>query len=427
MQHEGGNARIDYVAPEHVHDAIASLARTEDVRFSPTGRRLAVASFLKNKITIFGTSIARSDRAKKIILNDVTEISSKYLNNPHGLDFIDEKKVIVTSREGYACIFDLPNTTGNHDLAPVGVLRSKDIATPGSVVVIRKGNICEALICNNYVHSVTKHRLDLGARYSTHSDVLFKKWLEVPDGICVSRKNEWIAVSNHNTHTVLVYKNNENLNEFSDPDGILRGVYCPHGLRFTLDGRFILVADAASPYVSIYQQDDLGWHGARYPLLSFQVLNNEDFLRGRHDPEEGGPKGIDINDATNVVVTTCETQPLAFFDLDAILENAFETKSNSDLNYSLSKDWRRKQKVLEVSYELELKKELEKQANAAMNAEVQAVMNSRSWKITAPLRWSVAKVRTLRKLCFHLAGSIVLTFQDWQKRLAELRWRMRLD
>jgi hypothetical protein len=391
MQVDRLGSPIDYVASEHVRDTIASLARTEDVKLSPARRRLAIASHLKNKITVFGISIIRSGRSIKITLTDATEISSKYLNLPHGLDFIDEGKIIVANREGNPCIFELPSTSGSHELMPLAVLRSKEIAAPGSVAIIGNGHgVYEALICNNYVHSVTRHRLDLGSTFSMSSDVLLKKWLDVPDSICVSREKQWIAVSNHNGHAVLVYKNNTSLNEFSDPVGILRGICCPHGLRFTSDDRFILVADAATPYVNIYQKDDLDWEGVRYPLLSFRALNDEDFLRGR-DNEEGGAKGIDIDDATNVIVTTCEMQPLAFFDLEAILEDACEGKSVS--NYALSKSWRRKQ----VSCELEIQ-DLEKHVKAAM-------MNSWSWRITAPLRWLMEKIRTFRTLISNLSGS----------------------
>ena len=72
----------------------------------------------------------------------------------------------------------------------------------------------------------------------------------------------------------------------------------------------------------------------------------------------------------------------AFFDLEAILEDECEGKSIS--NYALSKSWRRKQ----VSCELEIH-DLEKHVRAAM-------MNSWSWRITAPLRWSMEKIRTFR-------------------------------
>jgi hypothetical protein len=53
--------QINYVAPQYVRDAVGSLGRTEDVRFSPNNRRLAVAGFLNNKITVFDVSIARAD------------------------------------------------------------------------------------------------------------------------------------------------------------------------------------------------------------------------------------------------------------------------------------------------------------------------------------------------------------------------------
>jgi hypothetical protein len=387
---------IDYAAPEHVRDAIASLAQTEDVKFSPASRRLAIASLLKNEITVFGISMIRSGGSIKITLTDATEISSKYLNGPHGLDFIDEGKIIVANRHGNPCIFELPNETGSHELLPLAVLRSKEIVTPTSVAIIENGHgVYEALICNNDVQTVSRHRLDFSSRFSTSSDVLLKKGLDAPDCICVSRERQWIALSNHYGHDVFVYKNTS-LNEYSDPVGILRGVCCPHGLRFTSDGRFILVSDCTTPYVNIYQKDDLDWEGVRYPLLSFRVLDDEDFLRGKRGYEEGGAKGIDIDDATNVIVTTCEMQPLAFFDLGAILEDACEGKSIS--NYSLSKSLRRKQRTLDVSRDLEIQElELCKRIAAEKaSMELRAVMNSLSWRITAPVRELMAKVRRLR-------------------------------
>jgi WD40 repeat protein len=321
---DAATSQINYVASQPVRDVIASLSRTEDARFSPDGRRLAVAGYGDNSITVFGISIAKSGEKKKVILNDATEISSAHLNHPHGLDFVDNDKLIVANREGIVCIFELPKVSGSYRLDPIKVLLSEDIKTPGSVAAIRtKDNVYEALICNNYVHTVTRHRLDFNAGgHSRDGYVLLEKGLDVPDGICVSKESKWIAVSNHNTHTVLIYNNSKTLNKLSDPDCVLRGIDCPHGVRFSSDNRLVLVAHAAAPYVSVYQQGDSGWRGVRDPVLSFRVLTGEDFLRGRHNVEEGGPKGIDIDDSTNVVVATCETQPLAFFDLDEILGGA---------------------------------------------------------------------------------------------------------
>src|SRR5690349_5197715 len=268
VQNDDGVVQIDYAASQHLRDVINSLGRTEDVKFSPNNQRLAVAGFSKNKITVFEISISVSRKSKDIKITGAAEISSSYLKGPHGLDFLDNETIIAANREGQACIFKLPfDAVGSLELAPLAVVRSDLIATPGSVAIVRKEQgLCEALICNNYRHTVTRHLLDLTAGCSTkNNEILFKKWIDVPDSISLSEDKQWIAVSNHNTHTVLLYHNNRPLNESSDPDGILRGTYYPHGLRFTSDGRFIFVADADLPYVNIYENNDADWRGVHNP------------------------------------------------------------------------------------------------------------------------------------------------------------------
>ena len=242
--------RIDYWAPQHVRDAIASLGRTEDLRFSPSHRRLAVAGFSQNKITVFEVSIAGSENSKNIVLTAMADITSPYLKSPHGLDFIDDEKILVANRDGEACIFELPaNPSGSFELVPSAIIRSEDIFTPGSVAVIRNDqSINEALICNNYSDCVTRHVLDSAVASATNKgEVLLWRAIAIPDGIGVSEAGEWIAVSNHGRGVVFVYRNNPSLNQLSLPVSILLGTNCPHGLRFASDDRFILVADAGSP------------------------------------------------------------------------------------------------------------------------------------------------------------------------------------
>ena len=136
---------------------------------------------------------------------------------------------------------------------------------------------------------MTRHLLDLKVeRVTEKSDVLFKKWLESPDGVSFSRQMRWIAISNHDTHTVLLYQNYYLPNGSSDPDGILRCAIYPHGLKFTSDDRFILVADAGSPYVHIYEKDDAEWRGVRNPVLSFRVLQTKIILVGDTLPKREG-------------------------------------------------------------------------------------------------------------------------------------------
>jgi hypothetical protein len=57
----------------------------------------------------------------------------------------------------------------------------------------------------------------------------------------------WFAVSNHETHSVLLYQQGPSLTADSEPDGILRCVTYPHGLRFSADGYHLFVADAGAP------------------------------------------------------------------------------------------------------------------------------------------------------------------------------------
>jgi hypothetical protein len=355
--------RIDYSAPQHVRDAVASLGRTEDARFSPNNQRLALAEFLNNRITVFDVSIADFE----ITLTGATQISSPHLKNPHGIDFINEEKFVVVNRDGQACIFELPiGSTGKCELIPLFVSSPDKISTPGSVAVIRdEEGVHEALIINTYAHAITKHFLNFDGRNLTKNGngaVLLKRWLNIPDGICVSKDMQWIAVSNHNVHTVLIYNNKPTLNEASSPDGILlRGNY-PHGLRFTSDGRFMLVANAGSPYVNIYEKGDSDWRGVRNPILAFKVLDDEDFWRGRTNRQEGGAKGIDLDNAMKILVATSVNQPLAFFNWRAILASGFSegTKrrkktsrsSRARVNSLFPRDWRYNQKVLAVKREL---------------------------------------------------------------------------
>jgi hypothetical protein len=51
-------------------------------------------------------------------------------------------------------------------------------------------------------------------------------------------------------------------------------------------------------------------------------MDGATFRRGRYNPFEGGPKGLDIDAGGNVLVVTSEFQPLAFFGLSTMLGGA---------------------------------------------------------------------------------------------------------
>jgi DNA-binding beta-propeller fold protein YncE len=368
---------IQYTSPRSVAEAVASLGRTEDVSFSPSNRRLALAAASRNRIAVFDIDIASSRGGTQVALTGGVELSSPALLYPHGVDFIDDDTLIVTNRGSDVALFELPpgeRDVPSHEVLPTvswpaGGTTLFDV--PGSVSVARVDeHVCEILICNNGGHRVTRHLLDRDAGgVIRNSEVLLRKYLDIPDGVSVSPDRRWIAVSNHNTHHVLLYENSPALTADTEPDGILRCVYYPHGLRFSGDGRYLIVADAGAPYLHIYAQDPDEWRGVRQPVATVRIMNEAVFQRGRESPANGGPKGVDIDAGSNVVVVTSECQPLAFFDLPTLLQLALAGSSV------------REQRSLDARYELWLLQEASK-LTEIMNS----FRNSRSWRITAPLR-----------------------------------------
>lgn len=314
--------QITYDAPEHVSKAIAGLGRTEDIRFSPDQGRLAIAGFAEDRILIIDLRVSSDDSRTSIALTDCFELTSPALRSPHGIDFVGNDALIATNRNGEVPVFRLPGIAGHgqrYEVVPVTTIRGgmfRRLKSPGSVSVSELPNgSFEVLVCNNYVHRVTRHVLAGPPEFRVvRNTLLLRNRMDIPDGVAVSEDRAWIAISNHNTHSVLVYANSPRLNKHSEPDGVLLGVSYPHGVRFAADGRSILVADAGAPFVHVYSTTH-GWHGERQPTASWRVMTDETFQKGRYNVQEGGPKGLDLHRESGILVTTCEHQALAFFNL----------------------------------------------------------------------------------------------------------------
>ena len=55
---------IRYEAADDVRHVIESMGRTEDIRFSPGNRRLAIAAFNQNRIVVLDVDIVVAGNAK---------------------------------------------------------------------------------------------------------------------------------------------------------------------------------------------------------------------------------------------------------------------------------------------------------------------------------------------------------------------------
>jgi DNA-binding beta-propeller fold protein YncE len=319
--------QVRYSASVAARRVMASLGRTEDVKFSPSNRRLAVAGFHANKVAVFDADVRCAAHRIEIALTGAVEIEAATFCGPHGLCFLDEDTLAVANREGAVEVFGLPGADAAPSGAPVATRTIRGGAvcpthTPGSVAAVRvDDDTTELLVCNNYANSVTRHLLDRRRDFAVRSDeLLLAHRLDVPDGIAVSGDGRWLAISNHNTHSILLYDRSRGLHPGSAPDGVLRNVLCPHGLVFTPDQAFILVADAGARYVNVYRKGEKTWHGTRDPVRLFPAVSEEVFRRGRLNPQEGGPKGIDLSSDGRLLVATCDLQALAFFDASEILD-----------------------------------------------------------------------------------------------------------
>lgn len=319
--------RMSFLPSDGVKNAMANLGRTEDVQFSPDNRRLAIAGFRENKILILDIKIKTAKGKILVLCEDWLEITSPGFNYPHGLFWIDSGTLIVANRGAEAPIIKIPSKKPDNrsvEIVPVETIkRGRDLLhTPGSVSVSKiSRDLYDVVICNNYAHNVSWHLLDERNNFAPNGSCrLLAKGLDIPDGISHSHSGEWLAVSNHSKNSVFIFKNDSSLDEDSEPIGKLRGMSCPHGLRFSHDDRYIFVADAGAPLVHVYQMDHRCWSGKHFPVYDLRVIDGETFSRGHTNSQEGGPKGIDLTSDDRVLVVSCEEEPIVFFDVRKIFE-----------------------------------------------------------------------------------------------------------
>jgi DNA-binding beta-propeller fold protein YncE len=325
-------AQLAFDAPPDVRAALETLGRTEDVRFTPSGRRLAIASFHNERIAVADVEVTASASEPEVAVTRLEQLASPSLSKPHGLDFLDEETLVVGNRTGGVAVLRLP-ALGSAD----GVARMEQLGPdaqgsdgPGSVLVDSHDPERRwVLVCNNWTSVVTRHAVGPGGTLGP-PEIVARKGLDLPDGLALSRDGRWLVTSNHTPHSVLVHPY-PTAGDDSDPVAVLRGVIYPHGMRFSADDRYLLVADAGRPYVHVFSSPSDGWRGAGYSQATIRVMDDETFSRGHHNSAEGGPKGIDIHPQANVLAVTAECLPLAFFDLETALAHAAPTESGEVL------------------------------------------------------------------------------------------------
>ena len=315
--------------PVIMDDTIAArlgvLGRTEDVAVSPDGRRLAIACFGPSRIALVDFTIERDhdgDRPSAALVTSAVMVDCLGLSMPHGLAFIDDRRIVTANRGAELLLVDIPPV--GHDAACVTVQgrlvanagSPVPVKSPGSVAAIDAGSgLAELLVCDNDGSTLTRFVLDTYDGCAVlDSEILLRKRLNIPDSVTLSPSGEWLAISNHWSNEVFVYRYDDRLGPDDEPHGVLEGPNFPHGLRFSSDSRHIVVADSGLPYVHTYESERGDWSGRRQPVSSVRVMDDDEYLAGKYNFQEGGPKGLEFVDGDRAVVLTSEFQPLAFFD-----------------------------------------------------------------------------------------------------------------
>jgi hypothetical protein len=368
---------IPLEAPEAVRETLASLGRTEDVRLAPGGRRVAIACYATGAIAVGAVELRRSPGAPAVALTRLEVLSSPVLCEPHGLDWRDDDTLVVANRAGRVAVLRL----ADDELIEVSSIAA---AAPGSVALRpAEGDRHDVLVCGNWQSVITTFELD-GSDMLAGGRPTLRRWLDLPDGVAVGASGRWLAVSNHNTHSVLVF-DAEACHEDADPVAVLRGVEYPHGLRFASGDRLLLVADAGAPIVHVFATTDASWEiGAAYPAATVQVLDGPTFARGHRTPMEGGPKGIDLDARTGILLVTCEELALGAFDVSELLEapERFGTDRDALLRHELAA-------LASIDDQ--------RRAAASARAELAAVTATKAWRLTAPGRRLYGALRAARQ------------------------------
>jgi DNA-binding beta-propeller fold protein YncE len=382
---------ISVEASPDVRAALHRFGRTEDVRFSPDQRRLALPSFDHNSIAVVDVEIGLHDGGPSVSVTGVVELTAPELDYPHGVDFLDDDTLVVANRNATVGLFRLPSDD-TAELQTIGLEPGFELMHGPSAVAMTVGaEDAEILIGHRHRNVLTRHvlRCDASGAFAvTDNSVLLQEWITVVDGAAMSPDGRWLALSNPWHQHVLVY-DAITLPHRTDPACVLRGASYPHGVRFGPDGGQLYVADAGSPHVHVHTRVGDSWDGVHYPTRSIRVMDDDVFQQGRSNCREGGPKGVDVDASGRVLAVTSERQPLAFFDVSAPSATGDATGASSGRHDA--EDLRHELAVVQAA------SALVEERVGELAARLSAIERSRSYRLAKQVRDLRASARNWRR------------------------------
>ena len=313
--------------PESLNHAL----RTEDIRFSPSGRLLAVVA-TSGTLHLFAVDA----QARPIRIHRYTELRSASLASPHGLDFISEDVVVVANRSGWVTFYRLPRLRAWKErmtVDPIHEMGSRWFGAKGATRRVRERTVnCgpgsvrvngpQLMVCCNNMSTVTAHPFTFhkGTLETGDGAVVAQSGLEIPDGLSLSRDERWLAVGDHEHRNITLFQRRP----IPTPSCTLRDpeLSHPHGLCFDPTGRALYVADAGERQLHVFVSPD-GWatsmNQSTFKLAAVEAdafRKTKESVEEKYRPLEGGIKGIDVDATGRLLATTCQNQMLRFFESD---------------------------------------------------------------------------------------------------------------
>jgi hypothetical protein len=319
--------------------------RSEDVKFSPSGRRLAVVA-TDGCLLLYSVDL----EARPIQVKAEAEFRSPSLIITHGVEFLSEDVLVVANRNANLVFFKIPPQSewqevtvieSIHEvLSPLfgrsGVtrkLRERDLfCGPGSVRLL-DGIL---FVTCNYMNTVSTFSVTLNEKGLSVQEgvVVAHEGLSVVDGVAISKDGSLMALSDHDHHRVAIYRRSgynknatveEKLQLRFEPACSLLDIdmHFPHGLRFDDEGQVVYAVDAGGRYIQVFATED-NWqtdiHGSTVKTFGIDLdafNKSQQAVPEEHRLLEGGGKGLDIDPSGRILVVTCRNQSLRFFGIES--------------------------------------------------------------------------------------------------------------
>ena len=235
-----------------------------EVGISPDGRRALVTNYGNREAP--GNSLTMVDLGTPAVLRtlDLGEYQ-----RPHGVVWLDEKKVVVTAEANRALLIV--------DVASGRVEKVIDTDQEISHMVAVSPDSKAAFVANIGSDSVTAIDLVAGSR---RANVVTGEGAE---GVTVAGDQVWVSNRAADTVTVLSARTLEKLAEFPSVGFPIRAVATP-------DGSAVLVTHARAGDLAIYRTDDLG--KGRRITLGVEMKDVENRLFGDRFGDSSVPIGV---------------------------------------------------------------------------------------------------------------------------------------